>query len=131
MGVTSAWERAARTTQRGDVGAELDPQWWVRARCKRLEVNLFFNSRREAEALEVCRPCSVRTECLAQALDKRTEHGVFGGTTALWRKQLLARRTDVTSWHALLSKAHAMHRQQRLRRTINCRDYTHRTRCPG
>ncbi|WP_079143250.1 WhiB family transcriptional regulator [Streptomyces noursei] len=128
MGVTSAWERTARTRRRDDSGGELDPQWWIQARCKRLESDLFFDSRRETEALEVCKPCSVRTECLAQALDKRTEYGVFGGTTALWRKQLLLRRADVTSWHAFLSKARARHRHQQLRRFINFKNSLHHAR---
>ncbi|MFE1775580.1 WhiB family transcriptional regulator [Streptomyces sp. NPDC059008] len=84
----------------------------MRARCKRLGVDLFFDSRREKQALEICAPCPVRTECLAKALDERTQHGVFGGATALWRKRLLTRRPDVTSWYALLVKARVVHRHQ-------------------
>jgi WhiB family redox-sensing transcriptional regulator len=48
---------------------------------------------------------TVRTECLADALDNRIEFGVWGGMTERERRALLRRRPDVTSWRELLEDA--------------------------
>jgi WhiB family redox-sensing transcriptional regulator len=45
--------------------------------------------------------CPVIAECLADALDNRTEFGVWGGMTERERRALLKRRPDVKSWRAL------------------------------
>jgi WhiB family redox-sensing transcriptional regulator len=47
----------------------------------------------------------VRTECLADALDHRTEFGIWGGMTERERRALLRRRPGVMSWRALLEAA--------------------------
>jgi WhiB family redox-sensing transcriptional regulator len=47
----------------------------------------------------------VRTECLADALDNRTEFGIWGGMTERERRALLRRRPSVVSWRALLQAA--------------------------
>jgi WhiB family redox-sensing transcriptional regulator len=47
----------------------------------------------------------VRTECLADALDNRTEFGIWGGMTERERRALLRRRPGVVSWRALLQAA--------------------------
>jgi RNA polymerase sigma factor (sigma-70 family) len=52
-----------------------------------------------------CRGCSVRIECLADALDKRIEFGVWGGFTERERRALLRRKPDVESWFDLLKTA--------------------------
>ena len=44
-------------------------------------------------------------ECLADALDNRTEFGVWGGMTERERRALLKRRPDVRSWRTLLESA--------------------------
>jgi WhiB family redox-sensing transcriptional regulator len=44
--------------------------------------------------------CPVRIDCLADALDSRTEFGVWGGMTERERRTLLRRRPDVASWRA-------------------------------
>lgn len=44
---------------------------------------------REALAVEVCRRCLVRRECLAYALDDPNLVGVWGGTTSAQRRILL------------------------------------------
>jgi WhiB family redox-sensing transcriptional regulator len=46
-------------------------------------------------------------ECLADALDNRTEFGVWGGMTERERRALLRRRPEVPSWTAILSAAKA------------------------
>ena len=48
---------------------------------------------------------SVRTECLADALDNQVEFGVWGGMTERERRALLRRRPNVTSWRRLLQTA--------------------------
>jgi hypothetical protein len=49
--------------------------------------------------------CSVRTECLADALDNRVEFGVWGGMTERERRALLRRRPNITSWRQMLQTA--------------------------
>ena len=56
-------------------------------------------------AKSVCGGCSVRTECLADALDNRIEFGVWGGMTERERRALLRRRADVVSWRRVLEAA--------------------------
>ncbi|MFE4539360.1 sigma-70 family RNA polymerase sigma factor [Streptomyces scopuliridis] len=53
----------------------------------------------------VCTGCSVRTECLADALDNRVVFGVWGGMTERERRALLRRRPTVVSWATLLKNA--------------------------
>ncbi|GGS91404.1 hypothetical protein GCM10010270_74430 [Streptomyces violaceus] len=43
-------------------------------------------------AKAICTSCPVRTECLAHALEHRTEHGIWGGMTERERRALLQRR---------------------------------------
>lgn len=42
------------------------------------------------EAKEFCRPCPVRAQCLAGALDRREPYGVWGGLSVEERKVILA-----------------------------------------
>ncbi|MGL4745898.1 MAG: WhiB family transcriptional regulator, partial [Dermatophilaceae bacterium] len=53
----------------------------------------------------ICRGCPVVAECLADALDNRTEFGVWGGMTERERRALLRRRPEVPSWAAVLASA--------------------------
>ena len=50
----------------------------------------------------VCKGCPVLAQCLAEALDSRTEFGVWGGLTERERRVLLLKRPDVTSWKSAL-----------------------------
>ncbi|MCI3276247.1 WhiB family transcriptional regulator [Streptomyces sp. 7R015] len=45
-----------------------------------------------AYAKSVCERCPVQVACLARALDRREEHGVFGGLTAGERRTLRRRQ---------------------------------------
>ncbi|MGW7244027.1 WhiB family transcriptional regulator [Streptomyces sp. NPDC054804] len=56
--------------------------------------------------------CPVRTECLAHVLDRRIEHGVWGGMTERERPALLRRRPTVTSWRLLWQAARAEYGRQ-------------------
>ncbi|WP_422631921.1 WhiB family transcriptional regulator [Pseudokineococcus basanitobsidens] len=66
---------------------------------------LFVRGAEQNSAKQVCRLCPVRVECLADALDSRTEHGVWGGMTERERRALLRRRPEVGSWTSLLMTA--------------------------
>lgn len=66
---------------------------------------LFVSGASQNRAKDVCMRCPVRTECLADALDHKTEWGVWGGMTERERRALLRRRPDVQSWRALLESA--------------------------
>lgn len=66
---------------------------------------LFVQGKAQRSAKVVCRACPVIAECLADALDNRTEFGVWGGMTERERRALLRRRPDVPSWAALFARA--------------------------
>ncbi len=77
--------------------------WTARAACKGTDPDeLFVQGAAQNRAKLICRGCTVRTECLADALDNRIEFGVWGGMTERERRALLRRRPDVTSWRELL-----------------------------
>jgi WhiB family transcriptional regulator, redox-sensing transcriptional regulator len=78
----------------------------ARAACRNADPDaLFVQGAAQNRAKLICRGCPIRTECLADALDNRTEFGVWGGMTERERRALLRRRPDVTDWHTLLSEA--------------------------
>lgn len=87
--------------------------WRVAAACRDTDPDvLFVRGAEQHAAKRVCSGCLVRTECLAEALDKRIEFGVWGGMTERERRALLRRRPDVTSWAQLLEAARRQHDAQ-------------------
>lgn len=66
--------------------------WLLSARCRDHDPDLFFTTApgSERRAKTVCRPCPVRSECLAFALDAEIEHGVWGGMNVRERRRLRA-----------------------------------------
>ena len=90
------------------MGAPRDGYWTANASCGAGRVApdaLFVEGSAQREARAVCTDCSVRLECLADALDSRADWGVWGGMTERERRALLRRRPDVTSWRAELLSA--------------------------
>ncbi|OZM82806.1 WhiB family transcriptional regulator [Pseudonocardia sp. MH-G8] len=84
--------------------------WRAAARCRTTDADgLFVTGARQREARGFCRACPVRTECLAHALDRRIEFGVWGGMTERERRALLRARPEVRSWYDLLHDARAAH----------------------
>ena len=84
--------------------------WRGAARCRTADAEgLFVTGAEQREARVFCRPCPVRTECLAHALDQRIEFGVWGGMTERERRALLRARPQVQSWTELLSQARSAH----------------------
>jgi len=81
-------------------------EWSRRAACRTTDPDaLFVQGAAQNRAKTICVGCSVRTECLADALDNRIEFGVWGGMTERERRALLRRRPHVTSWRGLLEAA--------------------------
>ncbi|HYN30043.1 MAG TPA: WhiB family transcriptional regulator [Dermatophilaceae bacterium] len=68
---------------------------------------LFVQGKAQRTAKLICKACPVVAECLADALDNRTEFGVWGGMTERERRALLRRRPDVASWASVLCSAKA------------------------
>ena len=84
--------------------------WAELGACKGTDPDeLFVQGAAQNRAKSVCQGCVVRTECLADSLDNRTEFGVWGGMTERERRALLKRRPNVRSWSRLLGEAKAEH----------------------
>ena len=79
--------------------------WPMLAKCRGMQDDLFPDGADQKRARLICSSCSVRTECLAEALDNRIEWGVWGGLTERERRRLLRQNTNITSWRRLLMGA--------------------------
>lgn len=80
-----------------------DVNWTSRGACLKVEPDdLFVQGAAQRSARSVCSACTVRLECLADALDHRVEFGVWGGMTERERRALLRRQPDVASWYEVL-----------------------------
>jgi WhiB family redox-sensing transcriptional regulator len=66
---------------------------------------LFVQGAAQQTATVVCQRCPVIAECLADALDNRTEFGVWGGMTERERRAMLKRHPDIRSWRTLFESA--------------------------
>lgn len=90
------------------VTAHWQEDWATLGRCRGSDPDaLFVQGKAQREAKSVCKDCPVMAECLADALDNRTEFGVWGGMTERERRALLRRRPDVRSWAHVLQEARA------------------------
>ena len=86
--------------------------WPSQAACRSAKPDeLFVPGAAQNRAKALCTGCPVRTECLADALDNRTEFGIWGGMTERERRALLRRRPQVNSWRALLEAARGEYEQ--------------------
>jgi WhiB family redox-sensing transcriptional regulator len=71
---------------------ELVGDWAIEGACANSDSTLFFPEDGDyGPALEVCKACDVRSECLAHALTQNEAEGVWGGTTPSQRKTLRRR----------------------------------------
>ncbi|MGW3045277.1 WhiB family transcriptional regulator [Kitasatospora sp. NPDC001159] len=87
--------------------------WMLHGSCRTADPDeLFVEGAAQNRAKAVCAGCPVLTECLAEALDSRIEHGVWGGMTDRERRALLRRRPTVMSWRGLLEQARAEYERQ-------------------
>lgn len=93
----------------------LDTDWAAQASCRTTDPDsLFVQGAAQNRAKAICVGCTVRTECLADALEHRVEFGVWGGMTERERRALLRRRPNVTSWRHLLQTAQDEYERQRI-----------------
>lgn len=79
--------------------------WSQSAACLDKSDDLFVTGAEQNRAKSVCNGCSVRAECLAEALDNKIEWGVWGGMTERERRALLRRKPHVKAWRDLLVQA--------------------------
>jgi len=94
------------TTSMTSAGAPMLTGWVARGACLQADPDsLFVRGAAQQSAKTVCQKCPVIAECLAEALDNRTEFGVWGGMTERERRALLRRRPNVTSWWNLFAIA--------------------------
>ncbi|WP_051812804.1 WhiB family transcriptional regulator [Streptomyces sp. NRRL S-340] len=82
-------------------------EWAVRGACRGSAEQMFAEGAAQNGAKSVCYRCPVRMECLSYALDRRMEHGVWGGMTERERRALLRRNPTVVSWRQALERAYA------------------------
>jgi len=82
--------------------------WPSEAACRNGDPDaLFVQGAEQNVAKRICRGCTVRLECLADALDNRIEFGVWGGMTERERRAMLRRYPAVTSWRRTFEVAAA------------------------
>jgi WhiB family redox-sensing transcriptional regulator len=77
--------------------ASLRAPWMRDALCAEFDLALWFPSRGQSNqpALEICARCSVRLECLAEAIaDPELDHGIRGGATANARQVMRRNRLN-------------------------------------
>ena len=92
-----------------------DADWAAQAACRTTDPDsLFVQGAAQNRAKAICVGCTVRTECLADALDNHVEFGVWGGMTERERRALLRRRPQVSSWRVLLQTAQDEYERQRI-----------------
>jgi len=84
----------------------LRQQWASQGRCVSTDPDaLFVRGAAQQHAKVVCQRCPVIAECLADALDNRTEYGVWGGMSERGRRAMLLRHPNVPSWRNLFQTA--------------------------
>ena len=84
----------------------LQTEWASQGSCVSNDPDaLFVRGAAQQNAKVVCQKCPVIAECLADALDNRTEFGVWGGKTERERRAMLRRYPNVTSWWNLFQQA--------------------------
>lgn len=98
------------TTNTGDTTkaepARLRIDWAPLGSCLRTDPDaLFVRGAAQQGAKAICQRCPVIAECLADALDNRTEFGVWGGMTERERRAMLRRHPKVGSWWSLFQEA--------------------------
>ncbi len=87
-----------------DAGLRID--WAPLGSCVQSDPDaLFVRGAAQQDAKTICQRCPVIAECLADALDNRTEFGVWGGMTERERRAMLRRHPRVTSWRNLFQAA--------------------------
>jgi WhiB family redox-sensing transcriptional regulator len=77
--------------------------WQILGRCSTPAAEEYFGGGRATRAVQGrCLGCPVRLECLADALDNRITHGMWGGLSSNARGQMVRRHPGIKSWTSLL-----------------------------
>lgn len=67
--------------------------WRRSAACAEVDPELFFpekyDMRTAAQARRICGTCEVSAECLASALERNEQYGIFAGLTLTQRRRLV------------------------------------------
>jgi WhiB family redox-sensing transcriptional regulator len=73
-----------------------DDNWQDRANCLGVDPDLFFPERGAStrEAKEVCRGCTVRSDCLEFALCNGEKFGIWGGLSERERRRIRRERAQ-------------------------------------
>lgn len=71
-----------------------DREAWESVPCRTTDPDVFFPEKGESvrAAVRVCDGCGLRQACLDYALDHGIREGVWGGTSAMQRRAMLAER---------------------------------------
>jgi len=68
----------------------------IEAACKSIDTDLFFNPTTATRAMEVCKSCSVKDDCLQWRLDTidpwDADYGIWGGTRPSERSRIRNKR---------------------------------------
>lgn len=98
--------QAGAGAPRAAAGVGLQADWAPRGHCVAQDPDaLFVRGAAQQDAKLVCQRCPVIAECLADALDNRTEFGVWGGKTERERRAMLRTHPNVASWWSLFHTA--------------------------
>ncbi len=85
-----------------------ETEWASQGTCRKVDSDtMFVTGAQQNQVKVICRCCPVITDCLADALDNRTEFGVWGGMTERERRAMLRKHPNVQSWRALLQLGQA------------------------
>ena len=104
----------AQTERKAVVRPTWVEDWAQQGLCAKADPDaLFVQGAEQQTAKQVCQGCPVIAECLADALDNRTEFGVWGGMTERERRALLKRRPDIRSWRAVFIEDRARQESER------------------
>ena len=74
--------------------SELQTDWMIHAKCKGMATSTFFSDdqagceAQESAARLTCSGCTVRSECLAYAIEAHMDYGVWGGLTWAERRRV-------------------------------------------
>lgn len=102
-----AAQRRARWHTSRQPTTEATGDWALRGRCRTNADPdaMFVQGAEQNDAKRICHDCPVRVDCLADALDNRIEHGVWGGLTERERRSLLRKHPRVRTWRPLIEAA--------------------------
>lgn len=82
----------------------LDQDWRAHAACARIDPDLWFSpgAIEHKQAKRVCRDCDVRAQCLAYAMEKPVDHGIWGGLTERERRRI-RRQARGRDWRSAIA----------------------------